>query len=879
LGAEFIVGRCYEQERLPYGLWQDVINSAARVTEMPIGELPAPLGAGSPARSSHHLIQALAAWLTACAAIRPLVILLDDLQWADPDSLHALSLLARYVEAEPILFMAAYRSETESGEQVLDRYLPVLHRHPRLESLQLQPLTEEDTARLVGGYHGACTPELSAYLQQRSEGHPLFTVELLHDLIEQRLLAQAADGRWLLPDRLVPVPTRLKQLIVQRVARLGADAEKLLSTAAVMGDTWRYGLARSLVGLPEERLLKALEAALRSEIIRVREEQSETYRFSHGLVRQVLYEVQLPQRRKQFHARLAANFAVEEPRDLPAVAYHWYAAQSWAKAYQACLAAGDEARRHFAIQSAIHWYRQALQAAQNGVAATEPTTFIEVYERIGDMHLILEQRGEAELAYGRMRDTATRLGDRAAEVRALAQLAYVRVALYQLDFGEKTALEALTLAQDSQHPHSLARAYTSLGRVHLLRVNLDQAEQHFQDAAQSLPATSGPDLLSHNGRYWAYCALWQGRYAQAEQFAQAVLEQALQTHDYLPIAGAHQILSYVQIEMGQYAPAHRTMTSILQRVDAPLGTHHQQARILNQLGYLHLELGDAAGALDWDQRALAASRHASGMSNYEAERYSLLNLATDWLALGQVEQARDYAAEFEAVKDLHEYGYFRYFNRYQLLMSEILLVQGDYESALRQAREARSLAESRNIHKNVARGLFNEGQSLLGLGEPEAAVQSMQLAIVIVDRIQHGSLPWKMRLRLAEVYARQGMSNVALIEEARTRVAAINRQLGGSELQHLFIQSPLVQTLQGMQSIARPQFAQKREFPAGLTLREVEVLRLVAGGATNQQVARALHISVRTVNTHVTHILSKINCDNRTAATAFAIRQKLVKPT
>ena len=97
--------------------------------------------------------------------------------------------------------------------------------------------------------------------------------------------------------------------------------------------------------------------------------------------------------------------------------------------------------------------------------------------------------------------------------------------------------------------------------------------------------------------------------------------------------------------------------------------------------------------------------------------------------------------------------------------------------------------------------------------------------------------------------------------------------LSGSHLQDSFLSSPWMSRIEALEKKPEPK---KAAYPAGLTQREVEVLRLVAGGATNQQVADELHISVRTVNTHMTNIFNKTGCDNRTAAGAFAIRHNLL---
>jgi DNA-binding NarL/FixJ family response regulator len=875
LGAEYIVGRCYEQGALSFWLWQDVIRSTAKYTTIPQDTLPAPFGNGPEAKSVQHLIQTLGDWLISCSASHPLVILLDDLHWADVDSLEVLNLVTSYIRDHPILLLATYRSEETHHGHPLYVYLPVLHRNHAVETLRLQPLTEADTAQLVTAYHGPCHPKLAAYLYHRAEGHPLFTVELLHDLVDQSLLSQDTEGFWLPPDQSVPVPTLLKQVILQRVARLGEPAEKLLSYAAVVGETWHLPMVENLVELPEEILLDALQNAMRADIIRAINDKVELYRFSHGLIQDVLYTQQLARRRKRLHMRIATYLADQVPRNLAQLAYHFYEAEHWGKAFLFNREAGDEALRRFGNNSAFGFFQRALNAAQNAGAAVEPGAIIQLYERIGRVHLFLEQRNEAEVAYSRMRDTAVSLGNTAAEGWALTELAYVRINLYKFDLGEKTALDALKIAKAIGDDKMLARLYATLGKSTIARGQLGQAKSYFDKVIQIARATDDVPGESYALRQRAYEAIWQGRYIEAERLAQQALALAYKTGDFLLISGGHQILSYVQIEMGRYGDAHQTITSILHTGDAPHTHHHQLPRLYNQLGYLHLELDDPDAALVWDQRALAASRQVPELTNREMERYSLLNIAADLLYAGRREEALEVVAEFEAIKDMTEFSHFRYFNRYQLLMTEIHLAQDELDLAIQQAREARELARSRDIFKNMAKSLLYEGQALLGLGRTDEAIQTIQEAVNIADQIQHGSLRWKIRLHLARAHIRAGLANAADVQKALELADAVARHLQGSELAPIFARSGMLLMLKAEISVIQSATS-RPTLPDGLTAREVEVLRQVAKGSTNQQVADTLHISVRTVNTHMTNILNKINCDNRTAAAAYAIAHHLV---
>ena len=300
-------------------------------------------------------------------------------------------------------------------------------------------------------------------------------------------------------------------------------------------------------------------------------------------------------------------------------------------------------------------------------------------------------------------------------------------------------------------------------------------------------------------------------------------------------------------------------------------------RLLNILGYLYLELGDIETALAYDHRALNACRWEGLVINRETERYSLLNLANDHLQAGQIETATAYLQEFEAILDQTEYSRLRYFNRYLLVQAELNLIQGNYELALDFTAEAMEMAKAKNIRKNITKCLLFEGQVLLGLERSTESVERLKQAVALADEIAHASLRWKTRLRLAEAYAMLGQPNADLYEQALAQVETLAKNLRDTGLRQAFLASPLILELKAnaRSPIKRPT-PPPTEYPAGLTPREVEVLGLVAQGLTNRQIAERLTISVRTINTHMTNILNKTNCDNRTAATAFAVQHNLV---
>lgn len=872
LGAEFVMVRCSEQESSSYTIWQDLAQSMLN-QGIPIDMLSAPIGTGPEAHSPLQLRQSLSNWLNQCMVNSALVILLDDLHWADADSLEMLYQQTNQSSSLPILFIATYRSEDAHLDRPLNDFLLRLRRNEHVGLIQLQPLNSDDIDRLVTAFHGPCSTELADYLLKRSEGHPLFTVELLRDLISQNLLSLNNTGHWLPPEQSVQVPAFLKQLIAQRVTRSGSDVEQLLNTASVAGESWELKVIEPVLDLAEPKLLAALEHALKVELIIVEDDRAEKYRFSHGLIREVLYSTQFARRRKQLHESIAVQLERQEKDNVFSIAHHFYEAENWEKAIQYDLLAGELAVQRFAFFSALRWYQQALGAAKQVGNAIEPEVLLTIYDRLGRAHRALEQRKEAETVYGQMKDVAERCGNRIAQVNALVNLAYLRINQYQFDRAEKTAHEALEICEQTGDLRMLANVHACLGLLFIYRGNPIQATHYLDEAQSRAQLLDDLGLRSEVAKQRGYLAVWAGQYREAENYARISLASAQKTTDPLVQAGGYQNLSWAQIESGKYHEAYQSILTVLNAGEFSKSHHHNLPRLLNLMGYLHLELGDAQTALVWDQKALEASWISQAQGNYEMRRYSLLNIATDYLYLGNLDAAQDTIVQFESIKEAAESVRFRYFNRYQLLMSEMNLAQGSFKRSIELAHEARKLAESNKVLKNVAKSHWFEGRALAEMIRFDEALEHLKIGVELVDEIQHGSLRWKIRLSLAEVLRKAGQSPEDVIQQVRNLIDQIIQSLSGSPLQTVLLGSDWLRKINDFEQ--SPKF-DKSPSPAGLTAREIEVLQLVAKGASNQQVADALHISVRTVNTHMTNILNKTGCDNRTAAGAFAIKHKLV---
>ncbi|HEX5503827.1 MAG TPA: AAA family ATPase, partial [Thermomicrobiales bacterium] len=354
-GALVLVGRCYDlSETPPYGPWVEAFARALG------GDGPPPPDfTGSAATSQAALVAAARDYLAALAARRPLVLLLDDLHWADPASLDLLRVLARGLAAMPLLLLATYRSDELTRRHPLYALLPTLVREARAERLDLRPLDAVGLRALAAARYAlspADSARLADYLGERSEGNPFFAGELLRALAEDGALRRAAGG-WALGDLAgAGVPALLRQVIDARVDRLGEESRALLAVAAVIGQAVPFDLWRAVAGAGEDALAAAAERALEARLLL---DVAGEPRFAHALVREALYAGTLAPRRRALHRRAGEALAAGPAPDPDAVAHHFRQAGD-ARAAEWLVRAGERAQAAYAYLTAAERYEAAL---------------------------------------------------------------------------------------------------------------------------------------------------------------------------------------------------------------------------------------------------------------------------------------------------------------------------------------------------------------------------------------------------------------------------------------------------------------------------------------------------------------------------------------
>ncbi len=343
-------------------------------------DLPAPVGDKSVARN--RLFEAVARLGQALAARTPLVLFIDDVQWADAASLDVLHYLARrFAESQtPALLLLTLRMGERDMPSGLAEWRTGMERAVPLTHLQLGPLTDEDILRLLqvfGGKDGGRSADLERFgqwLSTETEGQPFYLMETLKVLLEHGALTSRPneDGGWTIDFTAVMehemvvrgfFPPSVREVIVARLDRLPPNAFALLAAGAVLGQGITFELLCQVADLAEHDGLSALDEVLHSHLLQESEREGGPmtdgrYVFAHAKIRAVVYAEAGEARRSIFHRRaLEALQAAAAPA--AELAYHALAAGLAEPAFHWSLAAGDEAMRVVAVSSAISFYEQA----------------------------------------------------------------------------------------------------------------------------------------------------------------------------------------------------------------------------------------------------------------------------------------------------------------------------------------------------------------------------------------------------------------------------------------------------------------------------------------------------------------------------------------
>jgi class 3 adenylate cyclase/tetratricopeptide (TPR) repeat protein len=415
-GAVVLFGHCVEEPSIPYQPWVEALTHLLQHAPQELIDEHVAAEGGALARlvpllarratvdvtstsdldgERFVLFEAVTGLLRAVAGVGPLVLVLDDLQWADAGTLQLLRHVLTATPSPGMLVVGTYRDSDIARGHPLTDLLADLRREPNVHRTILRGLDDRELLALMEGAAGYEMPEagvaLAHAVYRETDGNPFFTGELLRHLYETGAIAFDESGQYGLTIDLAEVglPGSVREVVARRIDRLGEETGRILSLAAVVGREFDLHLLVRIADADEDTLLDQLETATGAALVSEMASTPGRFRFEHALIQHTLYQELGATRRQRVHQQVA--LALEElggdmAPPIADLAHHWLAAtrpSDVAKALEYARLAGEAAQAALAPEDAIRWFSQALEL-QERQASDDLATRCDLLIGLGD---------------------------------------------------------------------------------------------------------------------------------------------------------------------------------------------------------------------------------------------------------------------------------------------------------------------------------------------------------------------------------------------------------------------------------------------------------------------------------------------------------------
>ncbi|MCB8984499.1 MAG: DUF2791 family P-loop domain-containing protein [Ardenticatenaceae bacterium] len=920
-GFKLLNGRCFEQDRsFPYAPLVDMLRPffaqiVASDHLTALGSLAPEIIKLLPELEPHfflplsgssldseiekrRLFEALTTLFWHQAEIGPLLLVVEDLHWSDQASLEFLLHLVRRIAGRPIALLLTSRIiQAQAG---LAELLAGLDREPIAQEIKLNPLDRNEVSQLLKGILNQTEEPSTEFVEAvytLTEGNPFFAEEICTSLIASGDIYFAEDQWRRKPLSQIDIPDSVQRVVQRRVSHISQAGRQFIDLAAVSGRSFDFAVLQILTGHSDKELLDLIKELLAARL--VVEESADRFAFRHALTREALYGRLLARERQALHGQLVK--AIEQVHadslesHLEALAYHAYEAALWPKTVQYARRAGEKALALFAPHAAAEQFSRAIEAAEQLSQASTPA----LYKLRGQAHDTLGNFNEARADYEAALQAARNVRDQQATWQLLLDLGLLWASRDYERTGDYCQ-QALDLARTMEDEAAVGHSLNRLGNWLMNSGRASEALDYHREALSLFEGVNDQTGIAKTLDLLAMTSNQSGNAASTVTYYERAIPILRELHDWQTLSSslanlaiytmsleqaneaiklAHDIgwqsgeayalncLSLVLFSRGRYGESLNTRTQSLKLAQA---IEHPQWTSANHIyfGFYYIELLALTRAQNHLEAGLTLSKQiGSTFFSWMGGGW----LASIYILQGQLEAAETLLAELpqEWIPTLYTL---------RLAGVELALAQQDATRMLQLLDDLLSLLpvleNARIMIPFLGPVWILHSQALLLLGRLDEAEQVLLQAVELYTK--HGIAPglWRNYIALGKIYLADARTEQAreMFTLARTQITTLGLTLDEEDLRENFLRRALA-VIPDIQP-PTPRQAAKQEF-GGLTRRERQVATVVAQGLTNQEIADELVVSIKTVEAHVTRILSKLGFSSRAQIAAWAVDKGL----
>jgi tetratricopeptide (TPR) repeat protein/tRNA A-37 threonylcarbamoyl transferase component Bud32 len=746
--------------------------------------------------------------LGALAANSPVVLVLEDLHWADPSSIDLLRHLCQRIGGQRLLVVGTVRPEdAERSNDPLKNLKLEGQAHKLCEEIALGLLSEAQVASYLETRFSPndFSRELAALIQRKTEGHPLFATSLAQFLAERGDLAQVNE-RWTLTRPLAEMdleaPESVRSMIRKQIEALDEEDRRALQYASIEGEEFLSTVLAQLLGVEELEVEERLDRI--AKVHRLIEASGEEelpdsalttrYRFTHALYQNSLYREMVGKRRVLLHRRageqLLRHYGDQAPRIAAQLAMHFERGRDYGRAIEYLIQAGDHATQIYANAEADKHYSHALGLVEKLAAEEQTERFVSLYQKRGTVNNVMSRFDHAVEDFKRMLDGARAMGSPALEHAALNLLGVTLFTSHRMDEMLERTDEALRVADASGSEALRIETMVLIGCKHQCYGELAEAKLLFDEVIRVARTINHKPALASALVYRGFVHFFQSEYTRSEEALTEARDLALELRNGFNLLHCLFGSGIAQGDLGRMSEALGTLNQAIEMARRN-GDHYTWSKIPNSIGWIHRELQNLDEARRHDQSGaeMAHEHHVS-----EAEANSLINLGYDYTHEGLSEKPLSSFSEVGAIFARDDWMRWRYNIRLQAGQAEYWLAQGNPEQAEEYARRLLETATHYEARKYIAVAHKLLAEVAVARGDWAVGEAELTTALDWLHRYPVPIVAWKTYAALGRLRAELGDNQAA--REAFAQAAFIVNQIAANvddeELRATFLRSAAV---------------------------------------------------------------------------------------
>jgi predicted ATPase/class 3 adenylate cyclase len=772
-------------------------------------------------------------WLD-LACQNPLILVFDDLQWADPASVELLVHLFQLVDQVPILFLCAFRPYLASEAWQMKTSAETSHPH-HFVKIHLTPLDENQSGQLVDNLLAVSDlpSDLRETILRKSEGNPFFLEEVVRSLIDNGVIHRDDKGfHWQANAKFeqIDIPDNLQTLLLSRIDLLESDARQVLQLASVIGRSFLYRVLKAIADMVTD-IDEQLVILQQMELIMVTASYPEVeYIFRNELTRDAAYQSILRRQKREYHRKVAEAIetlfperTVEEAHRL---AYHYHEARDLTRALKYYQIAGDQSFNLYANQEASEHYGKAIEIAlRMNVPSVQLSN---LYTNRGRAFELLSQFDKALENYEDLEELGHVRNDRSLELAALVPQSTIYstpTVKFNPDVGSELSRRALELAIDLGDSQAEAKALWSLMLIETMSTgDLKKAILYGEQGLRIARENNLSEVYTYIQHDIARPYLRTGRIKEAWNSYQSSQEFWRETNNLPMLADNLASMAEALYTIGLFDQAMEYAQEGLQ-ISRQINSAWGQAYNMMNIGPILLELGDIGGSLDALEEAYQLSiqaNFAAGVVASQIIKAWLFAMLGDLKTANQIQIViQEFVEKYETFKPLlylvqalqklyegnhqkalqilenvdREYiaDSERIFNPYVFnLQVEIYLADQNYVMALETANYFLQTLKNQEIQLMVPDLINQKARALIGLNRREEAYQELLAARDMAEEQKCRRILWAILIDLAEIEVNEALAE-RYKQEALEIIQFISDKISDEKLRESFHALPKVQ--------------------------------------------------------------------------------------